>query len=104
MYSAFLINDPFGDPAVLIKSKYRHESVLFDLGDLHFLAPREILKIGHVFVSHTHMDHFIGFDTMLRICLGRNQRIRLFGPPRLPFTGRKQIERLHMESCEKLFQ
>jgi ribonuclease Z len=81
MYSAFLINDPFGDPAVLIKSKYRHESVLFDLGDLHFLAPREILKIGHVFVSHTHMDHFIGFDTMLRICLGRNQRIRLFGPP-----------------------
>jgi ribonuclease Z len=81
MYSASLINDPFGDPAVLIKSKYRRESVLFDLGDLHFLAPREILKIGHAFVSHTHMDHFIGFDTILRICLGRNQRIQLFGPP-----------------------
>jgi len=81
VYSASLINDPFGDPAVLIKSKYRHESVLFDLGDLHQLSPREILKIGHIFVSHTHVDHFIGFDTVLRICLGRNRRIRLFGPP-----------------------
>ena len=81
MYSASLINDPFGDPAVIIKSKYRHESVLFDLGDLHQLAPREILKIGHIFVSHTHLDHFIGFDTILRICLGRNRRIQLFGPP-----------------------
>jgi ribonuclease Z len=27
------------------------------------------------------MDHFIGFDYLLRICLGRNQRISLFGPP-----------------------
>lgn len=81
MYSASLVNDPFGDPAVLIKSKYRHESVLFDLGDLHRLAPREILKIGHIFVSHTHVDHFIGFDIILRICLGRNHRIHLFGPP-----------------------
>ncbi len=76
-----MVNDPFGDPAVLIKCKYRHESVLFDLGDLHTLAPREMLKIGHIFVSHTHVDHFIGFDTILRVCLGRNQRIRLFGPP-----------------------
>jgi len=27
------------------------------------------------------MDHFIGFDHLLRICLGRNQHISLFGPP-----------------------
>jgi ribonuclease Z len=26
------------------------------------------------------MDHFIGFDHLLRICLGRNQHIALFGP------------------------
>ncbi|OPY16538.1 MAG: Ribonuclease Z [Syntrophus sp. PtaB.Bin075] len=91
MYSALLINEPFGDPAVLIKSKYRHESVLFDLGDLHKLAPREILKIGHIFVSHTHVDHFIGFDTILRICLGRNRRIRLFGPPGFLFQVESKL-------------
>ncbi len=81
MFSAALINDPFGDPAVYIEFKYRHEAILFDLGDLHLLPPRKLLKIGHVFVSHTHMDHFIGFDQMLRVCLGRDRRIFLYGPP-----------------------
>ena len=81
MFSAALINDPFGDPAVYIEFKYRNDAILFDLGDLHLLPPRKILKISHVFVSHTHMDHFIGFDQMLRVCLGRDRHISLFGPP-----------------------
>jgi ribonuclease Z len=81
MFSAALVNDPFGDPAVYIEFKYRNEAILFDLGDLHLLPPRKILKISHVFVSHTHMDHFIGFDQMLRVCLGRDLHIALFGPP-----------------------
>jgi len=27
------------------------------------------------------MDHFIGFDHLLRVCLGRDKRLSLFGPP-----------------------
>ena len=81
MFSAALINDPFGDPAVYIEFKFRNDAILFDLGDLHLLPPRKILKISHVFVSHTHMDHFIGFDQMLRVCLGRDRHIHLYGPP-----------------------
>ena len=81
MFTAFLINDPTGDPGVYLEFKYRREAFLFDLGDLQLLPPRKILKIRYIFVSHTHMDHFIGFDHLLRICLGRNQHISLFGPP-----------------------
>ena len=81
MFSAFLINDPSGDPGVFLEIKYRREALLFDLGDLQHLAARQIRKLRHIFVSHTHMDHFIGFDHLLRICLGRNQHISLFGPP-----------------------
>ncbi len=81
MYSAALINDPFGDPGVYVENKYRRETLLFDLGDLHHLAPRKLLKIDYIFVSHTHMDHFIGFDHLLRLCLGRDKHLRLFGPP-----------------------
>jgi ribonuclease Z len=51
------------------------------MGELHGLAPRQILKISNVFISHTHVDHFIGFDHLLRICLGRDLHINLFGPP-----------------------
>lgn len=81
MYSAALINDPFGDPGVYVECRYRRESLLFDLGDLHLLPPRKLLKCDYVFVSHTHMDHFIGFDHLLRLCLGRDKHLRLFGPP-----------------------
>jgi ribonuclease Z len=81
MFSAELINDPFDDPGVYVKFKYKSEAILFDLGDLHHLPSRKILRISNIFVSHTHMDHFVGFDHILRICLGRNRHISLVGPP-----------------------
>ena len=81
IHSASLINDPFGDPGVYVDFKYQREAFLFDLGDLHRLPSRKLLKIRYIFVSHTHMDHFIGFDHLLRISLGRNRLIRLYGPP-----------------------
>jgi ribonuclease Z len=34
-------------------------------------------------VSHTHMDHFIGFDAVVRVALGRGKTLRLYGPPGL---------------------
>ncbi len=78
-----LINDPFGDPGLYVEFMFERRALLFDLGDLHALAPRKILKVTHAFVSHTHMDHFMGFDQVVRICLGRDTRLRLFGPPGL---------------------
>ncbi|HTZ39934.1 MAG TPA: MBL fold metallo-hydrolase [Syntrophales bacterium] len=81
MFSARLVNDPFGDPALYLDMRYRREALLFDLGDLRDLPPRMILKINHIFVTHTHMDHFIGFDEVLRICLGREKHLFLYGPP-----------------------
>jgi ribonuclease Z len=81
IHSASLVNDPFDDPGVYVDFKYRKEAVLFDLGDIHPLPPRKLLKIDSIFVSHTHMDHFIGFDHLLRISLGRDRCIHLYGPP-----------------------
>lgn len=76
-----LVNDPFGDPGVYVEFLFEKRALLFDLGDLRALAPRKILRLSHVFVSHTHMDHFMGFDQMLRICLGRDKKLSLYGPP-----------------------
>lgn len=76
-----LVNDPFGDPGVYIEFQFEKRALQFDLGDLHHFPARKILKLTDIFVSHAHMDHFIGFDWVLRLFLGREKHLRLFGPP-----------------------
>ncbi len=79
-YHPRLINPPFEDPGLFLSFLLQKRALLFDLGDITALSPRDILKVSHVFISHTHMDHFIGFDHMLRLMLGRQKTLHLFGP------------------------
>jgi len=76
-----LINDPFSDPGLFIPFLYQKRALMFDLGSLSGLSPRDLLRVTHAFVTHTHMDHFIGFDELLRLFLGRDKALHVFGPP-----------------------
>lgn len=75
-----LVNGRTGDPAVYVETQFESRAMLFDLGDISALSPRKILRLDRVFVSHTHIDHFVGFDRLLRVLVGRERTIRLFGP------------------------
>lgn len=75
-----LVNDRFGDPALFVDLKFERRAILIDLGNLHGLPPKKILRVTDIFVSHTHIDHFIGFDQVLRVLLGREREIRIVGP------------------------
>jgi ribonuclease Z len=79
-FNASLINDPFGDPGLLVRFLFQKRALLFDLGDISSLNNAELLKVSHVFVSHTHIDHFIGFDRLLRTVFGREKTLTFFGP------------------------
>ncbi len=78
-----LANGPWGDPALYLRIRWARRALLFDLGDLSSLSPSELLKVTEAFVSHTHLDHFVGFDHLLRTTLGRDRTLTLFGPPGL---------------------
>ena len=75
-----LVNGRFGDPALYVERLHQRGALLFDLGDLTPLSARDLLRVTHVFVTHTHIDHFIGFDALLRVSVGRDKTIRMVGP------------------------
>ncbi|MCX8044013.1 MAG: MBL fold metallo-hydrolase, partial [Desulfobacterota bacterium] len=75
-----LVNHPFGDPALYVRLSGEKKALLFDLGDISVLHPGKLFKVSHVFVTHTHIDHFIGFDHLLRLNLARNKTLRIYGP------------------------
>lgn len=63
-----------------VKLMGEKKALLFDLGEIGSLKPGNLFKVSHVFVSHTHMDHFIGFDHLVRLNLAREKTIHIFGP------------------------
>ncbi|MDY6830953.1 MAG: MBL fold metallo-hydrolase [Thermodesulfobacteriota bacterium] len=79
-FHPLLVNHPFDDPCLFINFLFENSALAFDLGEINNLAPRDILKLTHIFVSHTHIDHFAGFDRFLRLALGRDREVHLFGP------------------------
>ena len=81
IFHSNLINGPFDDPGLYIEIFREKRAILFDLGEIQSIATSKLLKVSDVFVSHTHIDHFIGFDHLLRLLLGREKRLRIFGPP-----------------------
>jgi ribonuclease Z len=76
-----LLNGYFEDPCLFVRILYEKKAVLFDLGNIHSLKQSELYKITDVFVTHTHMDHFIGFDNLLRAILRREAPLNIYGPP-----------------------
>jgi ribonuclease Z len=74
-----LINDPFEDPGLYVDLVFERRALLFDLGDLSRLAPRKLLRVSDIFVTHRHMDHFAGFDQLLRLLLGREKAVGVYG-------------------------
>lgn len=87
-FRAELVNEPFGDPGLYVDFVFERRALLFDVGTLEPLPTGKLLRVSHVFVSHAHMDHFVGFDRLLRACLHRDTVIHLYGPA--PFIEQLQ--------------
>ncbi|BAI80865.1 ribonuclease Z [Deferribacter desulfuricans SSM1] len=74
------VNSPFEDTAFFVRNIYKRQAFLLDCGRLGDIENTEILSISDIFVSHTHIDHFYGFDRILRGMLRSDKKVRVFGP------------------------
>ncbi len=68
------------DISILIKLDNHSENYLCDCGDASDLTVKDCQNIAAIFISHTHIDHFINFDTILRHQLGGGKKIIICGP------------------------
>jgi ribonuclease Z len=74
-----LVNGSTGDPVLFIDYPGRG-AYLFDAGDLTRLADDQLARLRAVFLTHHHMDHFVGFDRIVRANLDRDKVLPIIGP------------------------
>ncbi|MBX3166497.1 MAG: MBL fold metallo-hydrolase [Candidatus Eremiobacteraeota bacterium] len=80
MFHCRLVNPVHHDPALLLSLPQLAQRWLLDCGDLHALSLHELLQIDTVFVSHAHIDHWIGLDALMRAQLFGDRPLRVLGP------------------------
>jgi ribonuclease Z len=80
IFHAAPVNPPFEDPSVFIRILHESRALLMDCGNIERLGPGQIMDITDVFITHMHIDHFIGFDSIIRTILHREAPIRFYGP------------------------
>jgi ribonuclease Z len=74
------VNSPFEDTCFFIRNVYKKKALLLDCGRIGSLNNTEILSVSHIFISHTHIDHFYGFDRILRTFLRSDKTLKIYGP------------------------
>ncbi len=85
------VNGRLGDPAILGQLVKHGQNILFDLGDLTALSKKDLNKTQYILLSHTHMDHFIGFERILRTHIPHRRRVTIVGPTGIAQQVRHRI-------------
>lgn len=75
-----LVNGSAGDPVLYVDYPGRDDALLFDAGDLARLGRRRLADLQAVFLTHHHIDHFMGFDRLIRANLDSEKRVTIHGP------------------------
>ncbi|MFK7000370.1 peptidase [Flavobacterium oreochromis] len=68
------------DISILIKPENYSYNFICECGDASDLTVKECQNTEAIFISHTHIDHFVNFDTILRHQIGIQRRVIICGP------------------------
>ncbi|KAF0218372.1 MAG: ribonuclease [Geobacteraceae bacterium] len=69
------------DPVLYVHVRPLGKGLLFDCGQIHHLAKRVLKSVEALFITHAHMDHFMGIDTLIRNVHVSPRTVDIFGPP-----------------------
>lgn len=75
-----LVNGSTGDPVLFVDYPGKNDGLLFDAGENCRLEESRLRDLEAVFITHHHIDHFIGLDRILRANLDSPKVLHFFGP------------------------
>ncbi|MEM6685034.1 MAG: peptidase [Bacteroidota bacterium] len=68
------------DIAILVRPDNHPWNYLCECGDAADISVKEFQNANAIFISHTHIDHFVNFDSVIRHQLGIQRRVVICGP------------------------
>ena len=68
------------DISILVKLDNHPWNYLCECGDASDLSVKEVQNCNAIFISHTHIDHFVNFDTVIRHQIGIQRKVIICGP------------------------
>jgi|WetSurMetagenome_2_1015567.scaffolds.fasta_scaffold58093_2 ribonuclease Z len=80
LFHPALLHAATGDPGLWIDVPDEGRALLLDLPAIAHVPTKKLLRVAHAVVSHTHMDHYVGFDHLLRVALRRDEPLTVTGP------------------------
>jgi ribonuclease Z len=80
MFSTELKSKADEDISILIKLDNYPASFICECGDASGLTVKDCQNTAAIFISHTHIDHFINFDFILRHQIGIGKKVIICGP------------------------
>ena len=80
------------DISLLIQLDNHAPYYICECGDASDLSVKDCQNAEAIFISHTHIDHFIHFDTILRHQIGVGKRIIICGPKDIAEQAQAKIK------------
>lgn len=71
------------DPILLLRTRPTGHQLMFDCGQIHHLAKRTFTHLDTIFISHAHMDHWMGIDSVVRQLIAAGKTVDIYGGPGL---------------------
>ncbi|MDF1697575.1 MAG: hypothetical protein P1U56_17150 [Saprospiraceae bacterium] len=96
-----LKSKPSEDISILVKLDNHAWNYLCECGDASALTVKEIQNSKAVFISHTHIDHFVNFDAVIRHQIGMERRVVICGPKGIADQVQSKIKSYTWNLIEK---
>ena len=92
MFTSEIKNTHNEDISILVKASNHPWNYLCECGDASNLTIKEIQNCNAIFISHTHIDHFVNFDAVIRHQIGIQRRVVICGPENIGKQVQSRIQ------------